>query len=192
MPPCWALPSITFCSSILTAINSGTSRGGWNEQCLPWAQKFENLVLSWWYCLGRWYSLAEESHWGWALGVGVGGPHSLLTLPVCSLCLVFVAGDVISASCCHSWLLCLSPLLWAVPLESEANIHLPLYIANGQHSNREETRPSHPLPFSALLGSVSFWDLGCHSWVFFLLWLEHTIKYGLTLRCVQMIFLNVL
>lgn len=126
--------------------------------------------------------------WGWALG----GTHSFLTLPLGSLCLVFVAEDVIWASCCDSWLPCLSPLLWAVPLKSEANIHLPLYIAHGHHSNREETHPSHPLPFSALLGPVSFCDLGCHSWIFFLLWLEHAIKYGLTLRCVQMIFLNVL
>lgn len=200
LPPCWALPSITFYSSISTA----------NIQGLPVVAGMSNVShgLRIWIFGSQLVVLlgeAVQSVWRKSLGVGfgvdfwgglwkwaLGGTHSLLTLPLGSLCLVFVVKDAISASCCHSWPPCLSPLLGAVPLESEVKINLPVYIAHGHHSSREGTRPPHLLPFSALLGPVSFRDLGCHSWVFFLLWLEHTIKYGLTPRRVQPMFPNVL
>lgn len=191
LPPCWALPSITFYSSISTAIIQG-------PPVVVWMSNVSHGLIN----LNIWFS-AGGTAWGggaaWlkkviggGLWVGFGGhtqpPHTSTLLPLlgvcgwrCDLCLLLPQLAAMPL-----------PSLMGCPLESEAKINLPLCIALGHHSSREETHSPHLLPFSALLGPINFWGLGCHSWFFFLLWLEHIIKYGFTPRCVQPIFPNVL
>lgn len=106
---------------------------GLNEKCPPWAQVFEHLIS----CCGivwggpgafRTYRSSSRSiSLGQALKV-----HSLIPLPVCSLCFVFVLKDVISqllalasmlATCCHA------SLSWwtLISLESEVKINSVFY-----------------------------------------------------------------